>query len=563
MHPVGHLSWQTVLLLLGCGILLLTVGGDPHRALTRHEVRAAQPAREMLAGESWIIPTFAGELRVVKPPTTSWAIAAATWLTRSREEWAVRLPANLGGIVIVLLVSALAARWFGGLTPWMVGLMQLTMYYVLLQARLAEADILLAATVCLAMTSFAFGVVPSADGRVCQSRWFPLLFHAAAAGSFLFKGPIGPAFVFGGCIVYLLWQRDRRGLRFLLNPVGIALFFLVVLPWPIAAYRSYAPILEVWKSELLGRAIGEMGRSDSVFSYSWNIPFLLLPWTPAVLVGVIAGWRRGWWQRPMGRFLGAWFLAGLVVISLCAWKHKHYAIPILPPLTLAGASGLLLWANRPRRPSRHRLALAVSSWSAVCGLAAGLILYFEPNGAHAMALLGLPLCLGGLAVLYFDERSRPLPQLSALFTTVFVMILGVQFVVLPHYDSYRSSAELGRRASRSLPKNEPVFLLALGEAQIAYYLPLPLQRIDRRTNIVQELSTATNSVRYAVAPRLVADDLRAVGTVEILDQTDQLRRRETEAHRLTLVRFQHTGKPPSGASAQAERATATDRKTNE
>ena len=38
------------------------------RALTLHEVFAAQPAREMVQGRHWIVPMFLGVPRTNKPP---------------------------------------------------------------------------------------------------------------------------------------------------------------------------------------------------------------------------------------------------------------------------------------------------------------------------------------------------------------------------------------------------------------------------------------------------------------------------------------------------------------
>ncbi|HTW95112.1 MAG TPA: hypothetical protein VMD30_09980, partial [Tepidisphaeraceae bacterium] len=57
-----------VILLFG-GTLYLIHLGD-RRVLTRHEVLAAEPAREMVqyGGTSWILPQIAGLPRTAKPP---------------------------------------------------------------------------------------------------------------------------------------------------------------------------------------------------------------------------------------------------------------------------------------------------------------------------------------------------------------------------------------------------------------------------------------------------------------------------------------------------------------
>ncbi len=151
-----------------CGTMLLpTLGG--RRVLTRHEVFAAEPAREMLHGGSainWVIPHFAGIPRTVKPPTMGWLIAASMALFHSEAEWVVRLPSGMSAILMALLIADLAARWSGLRVGLIAGLMQATFVYVLMQGRLAEADMPMAAAVCLAMYAFA-------RGWCCQQLPFP------------------------------------------------------------------------------------------------------------------------------------------------------------------------------------------------------------------------------------------------------------------------------------------------------------------------------------------------------------------------------------------------------
>jgi 4-amino-4-deoxy-L-arabinose transferase-like glycosyltransferase len=532
-----RLSLSSVII-IAYALLLLVIGGGPQWALTLHEVRVAQPAREMLHDGHWILPSFAGKPRLVKPPTTSWVVASILHLTGRTDEWIVRLPANLMGVGLALLTGCLTARWLGEFAGCIAGLIQITTYYILLQARLAEADIFLAAMVGLAMVCFAWGVVPNSDGHVSTSRWLSILFYVAAAWAFLFKGPIGPAFIFLGCTVYLILQRDRRGLGFLCNAPGLAAFFLIALPWPIAAYLEYPPILEIWKHEIFGRAAGELGRSDSFFSYFWNIPMMLMPWTPLVIVGIIAGWRLGWWRKPIGRFLAAWFLAGMLVILLCAWKHKHYAIPILPPLTIPAAGCVLLWISRTPPPNgRCRHGLIAAGFLIACVATVTVILCLNPAGTRSMALLGIPLACGGLAVIGFDHCRRPVAILVSLFATAAVLILGVERFVLPHYDLYRPSAELGQRIARDIPRDQTIYLLSMGEAQISYYIPFPMFRIDNLANIPEEVATIPSQTLYVVGPRYAIDALGPFGQLEILDRANGLRRRETERDRITFARL--------------------------
>ena len=212
---------------------LLGIGNS--LVLTRHEVLAAEPAREMLQGGPWIVSQFAGVPRLVKPPTMSWFIAGSMALFRRQDEIAARLPSALAGAGTAVMVTLLTARWCGPLVALIAGLMQGTMFYQLMQGSLAEADMPLCFVVAAAMTLFSIALVPGeGDGGLrgaagCgASRLLALAFHAAAGLAFLLKGPIGLAFIFSGCLLYLVLERDRRGVRWLLDPAGIIVLVLMV-----------------------------------------------------------------------------------------------------------------------------------------------------------------------------------------------------------------------------------------------------------------------------------------------------------------------------------------------
>src|ERR1700722_14027246 len=96
--PRRNLSFRTRLIFLIYGLSLLLIHLGDTRVLTRHEVLAAQPAREMLHEGTfarWMLPTLAGLPRTAKPPGMMWLIAASMYLFRSESEWMARLPSAL------------------------------------------------------------------------------------------------------------------------------------------------------------------------------------------------------------------------------------------------------------------------------------------------------------------------------------------------------------------------------------------------------------------------------------------------------------------------------------
>ena len=502
-HPAG-ISRVSLLIIAMYGLVVLLVGLGSARVLTRHEVLAAQPAREMLRGPHWVIPTFAGEPRVVKPPATGWTIAAFMRLFGSEHEFVVRLPAALAGVFTGMFIATITGLWLGDRIGLIAGLVQLTTYYLQMQARLAEADMLMAACVTGALACFARACAPPARPQ----RGLAIAFYFLAGMSFLYKG--GIVFVAVTVITYLAWQRDRQALRFLWSPIGIVLLCVLLFAWPVAAMIEYPPIVDVWVQETFGRATGELGADEPWHFYLWTVPWIILPWTPFTVAGVVSMARAGMLRQASGRFLISWFVPGLILLSLSAWKHKHYLIPIMPALTVPTALGLALWLRAVSRRARPRTLMNAFIIATVS--VTGIFLTLRsarPGAVEIAAVIGLFMA-GGLTCIYLAHRRAVTGYLIALFATAGAVAIAINVFVLPYYDGYRPSVELARRASALAAVGETIYFVALPELHTAYYLPFPMKRIDdaRIPQSVERL--------VGLAPRSIADELAKSGTVKVL-----------------------------------------------
>src|SRR3954471_21870624 len=187
----SSLRWFERLLIIafGCSLLMAGLG---MRALTRHEVLAAYPAREMLLYGHWIVPMYAGIPRTAKPPGMNWIIAGAIKIFHSESEFVVRLPSALAGVATGLMIASFAARHYGRRIGMVSGLMVLSSIYVLVQARLAESDMLLSALVCAAMLIFADGPVIETENEAPRKKfgqtifeWRPIVFYLLIGLTFL------------------------------------------------------------------------------------------------------------------------------------------------------------------------------------------------------------------------------------------------------------------------------------------------------------------------------------------------------------------------------------------
>ncbi len=559
--------------LFSLSLLLINIGGV---VLSRHEVLAAQPAREMLSDGHWIVPTIAGEYRVNKPPTMAWFIATSMAIFQSKSEWVARLPAVLSGVLTCVLVASMTAQHLGRRTGLIAGLLTATSFFVLLQARLSEADMPLAMCVTLAFWvltpspgtpgegrgegSFGEPKAPNSSTPVddppigegipivrhenrhpgplpaYRARGLSLLFYFAVGLSFLLKG-VGPIFILPAGILYALLSRDQRAKKILLNPWGIALLLVLLVAWPLAAWKTYPDIVQGWRRETLQRVTGELGeklgKSDPFLLYFYSIPMMLLPWFPLAIVGAIAGIKARWHRHRFGLMLLCWFGVGFVLLHLNSWKHNHYSMPILPACMPAAAVGLMLWLRHNYAKTNPRHLLSAVGWTVACVAAVLFVLKRQPNGANDIAVLIGIIGVGGLVLIGLEHLRRQGLQFAALFAVAWLVAAGVFLKITLWRDGYQSSAELGRRVSEIVPAETTVTLLGLGEHHITYYLDRPMRRIDEIEKINDQAASLSRPA-YILAQAIAKPTLQKLGTLETIDRDATLNRRETEANRVTL-----------------------------
>ncbi len=472
---------QHHLILFIYATIMLLVFLDGGTALSRHEVYTAEPAREMLQGNvPWAVQTFAGEFRTNKPPTMSWLIAGCMAIFNSRQEWVCRLPSALAGILTAHAVGIIASRLirhrYAGL---LAGLITVTTGWMQIQSRLAEADMPLVACVTLAMLA----LVPrngwrelTVEAQAIQGgdciRSMSVLFWAATGFGFMLK-LVAIFITIPAAIMLMIWSKDARVKKILRNPIGLGVFAIMLISWPVAAYLTYPQILHDWYGQTVGRVAGQVDQREAItgvqyiqefFFHFWTIPWIVLPATPVIAIGLYTGLDR--WKSPAGKFLISWVTPFLILITLTAYKSKHYSFPLLPALSVIAAYGTIIWMRASRRQRLVTPLLVI--WFAGCAVA----------------------------------------------------VLAIKVYVLPKADSGQSYVDLASAINATVPDDQPVRMIDLGEAPIAYYLdPIP-QRIDEVKDVPADQPI------YAVFRQVTLPALQASHSVTILNQAHPTRKRD-------------------------------------
>ena len=129
---------------------------------------------------------------------------------------------------------------------------------------------------------------------------------------------------------------------------------------------------------------------DSPVAWGWafylfRVPALLLPWTPWTVAALWRGRDKGFRFGARGCFFLAWFLVGLLLLTLSAWKAKHYLIPLLPALSIPSAWALVRDTTNLRWPKWRLVALGLAGAALI-----GFVALRQPGYAGPLLLVALP-----------------------------------------------------------------------------------------------------------------------------------------------------------------------------
>lgn len=372
-------------LLAACACVLLAGLSEPpvHREA---EVRVETVTRNMLASGDWLVPRLdGGAARLQKPPLYYWLACAAS-VVLGPGRFALRLPAALASLSLLLLAFACGRRLGSARVGLLAAACLACMPGLAEFGRLGVAETLLAATAGLALAAFGADLDAGRRAGWPVAAGFGLAVLAKATVALLVVGlPIVLALV-------LARQVRRLASRRALTLAGLAL--LPALAWYAAVLARVPGAMDSLGSFALlpfgvrlPEAAGNAAHVRPAWYYLVELPTLCVPLLPLLPLVALRAWRtRGWRERPGLRFAALAFAAPLVAFSLIPQKQDHYLLPLLLPLSLLLADTLDDACRRAVAPGWRTAAAAC----VVLVAAGGLALLFVARGAFGA---DLPACI--------------------------------------------------------------------------------------------------------------------------------------------------------------------------
>jgi len=490
--PAAHAAragrtWAFVLL-VALYVLPGLVGHEPWK---QDETYIADIVRTMLASGDAVVPRMAGEAFMEKPPLYYWVAGALATVTSPL------LPLHDGarlatGVFVLLACAALAQcgrRWVDAQHGRTAVCVLLACFGLAGYAHLMLTDTALLAGIALGMAGLPhWRTRPVASG---------LQVGSGVGIGFLAKGLIAPG-VFGLAAVLLplcfaRW-RARAYARTVLAALLAALPWLIL--WPAALWLRDPRLFHDWiwtnnVGRFTGFAVPALGAAHDPGFWAKNLWWITFPALP---LAALALWRERTCLRSDERLQSAIVLAAVIFGMLIASRSARggYALPLLLPLSLLGASSALALAPRVERTWRrlaHVLFGGIAgalwlAWAAILFVpaAAGLADLLPPHPDRHVDALGLACALAATAAAI---RCAVLRRLAALHTWVAGIALCwllVATLFLPWIDEVKSYRQVflplrpalasGCVASWGLAESE--------RAMLHYYDGIITERLETR-----------------------------------------------------------------------------------
>jgi len=306
--------------------------------LDNNEGMYAQIGYEMLQSGNFIIPQLNGVPYIEKPPLLYY-LTALSLAIFGKTEFAVRMVS-----ITAAIVQILGLLWFGIQTSQrqvaqLAALICATSIGFYLQSHILMFDMWLTTLFNLSLFSF---FVAYQKNLVFYQR----LSYVFLALAILIKGFLA-AILYVGIIGIFCFFQDQQTkeniLKLFKDKIGILLFFIVILPWHIAA--SFSDPDFVWFyfiNEHILRFLGVRYPKDfydgNLFYYVPRILLQLFPW---VLLLPIAWLYRKKTYNSLGFFLFLVFLIPFGFFSISGAKANYYMVITLPALAWLFAATLI------------------------------------------------------------------------------------------------------------------------------------------------------------------------------------------------------------------------------
>ena len=320
-------EWWPELLLFVVSFLMFFWGlGD--RALWAAEGRWACIVKEMFQSHDFLHPTINGTAYFDKPILTYWLILPFTFLTNGINEWSLRIPSAISGMMIVFCTLYLGRKFKSPTAGRIAGWVIMASYGIMFWSRTGTAETENVATIMLALAWYWYR-------REKPNFLTFLVFYLVCFLGALTKGlPV----VVTPCLALIPDLVLEKRWKYLLKPshiiagiIGLTVYLIPNIIATLTSDSTYTDnaFIEVFR-ENIKRFIYLSDHIEPWYVYFGYVPMLLIPWSVmfiASFIGLISQFKK---QSQEIKWLLASFILIFLFFTASGSRRSYYILPAIP-----------------------------------------------------------------------------------------------------------------------------------------------------------------------------------------------------------------------------------------
>ncbi len=498
-------SFFLILVLLSCILLIPGLGETP--LWIYDEVRNAECAREMYENNNWIVPTFNGELRTLKPPLHYYFMFAGFKIF-GISEWGARFFSTLAGVLAILVLYVFVKKYISKLIAFISCLILLSSSHFLFQFRMSVPDpyLILFNTISL-FCSFVF----------FQEKKMYYLFVAAIAFGLgiLAKGPVAILLPALSIFLWLCWERKLKEIFSLKILAAAIVMFAVAAPWYFLVHQATkgAWTKGFFIENNLERFSSPMEGHGGLFII---IPiFILMGLLPASIF--ISEAVKNFKQR---------FDNSLLKLSICVvavftvfycisgTKLPNYPMPCYPFVAIILGSFIAsVWRNNKNIKRYPFVILAIINIAFPIAAYFGIKNETATIGLQNTAFVFLILSVGAILALVFSIQKNFKKAIVVLFCSYFFFNLLLLHWAYPKI--YKQNPMT--KTIEVLKKQDKIVAYQIFHPSFTYYLPKRIPVFYSIGSLKKFLSTNKAAI---ISRENFAEELKAIQLTKIASEHD-------------------------------------------
>jgi 4-amino-4-deoxy-L-arabinose transferase-like glycosyltransferase len=466
------------------------------------EPRYAQVAREMVNGGDWILMHFNGKIYGDKPPLFFWMIALSSYLWGGFTSFSARFPSAFFGTLTVLLTFLIGKGLYSSRMGFLSGFVLATSLEFTYLSTRANIDTTLTFFTTASLLCFFQWYLWSKEEKSRNKKIKDLSIYGLYIGmalATLAKGPVGfilPLFV---SLIYLIVQRDWKGIRGMRILTGMLLFVAIVLSWYLPAVFSAgkAYLQETLFKHTVDAYVKGWTHVRPIYYYLYNFPVDFLPWVFFLPATIVYGYSREMMEkRREFFFLLIWFAVIFLFFSLSKGKRAIYLLPLYPAASLMVGK---LWDDFISNPMDHFrrewISFPLYGLMGLVLMAGGTIPWVVSMRFHSYMPYSLPiafLMVGGSLAMFVLYRFK---NQGAIFFLIIGMMAGGFFytsrVVFPLVNPYKSARFISHEITERIqPGDKLAVYRGFGTGPYNFYTGIvPILELEGQEDLLHFLGS--------------------------------------------------------------------------